>query len=39
MKGVKRCKESAGRMRKHRYSTEFKVTTVKMASSPDIEPA
>jgi transposase len=37
MKGVKRCKESTGRMRKHRYSTEFKVTAVKMASSPDIE--
>jgi len=37
MKGVKRCKESTGRMRKHRYSTEFKVTAVKMASAPDIE--
>ena len=37
MKGVKRCQESTGRMRKHRYSTEFKVTAVKMASAPDIE--
>jgi transposase len=37
MKGVKQCQESTGRMRKHRYSTEFKVTAVKMASSPDIE--
>ena len=37
MKGVKQVKESTGRMRKHRYSTEFKVTAVKMASSPDIE--
>ena len=37
MKGVKQCQTSAGRMRKHRYSTEFKVTAVKMASSPDIE--
>jgi hypothetical protein len=26
-----------GRMKKHRYSTEFKVTAVKMASAPDIE--
>jgi transposase len=37
MKGVKQCQESTGRMRKHRYSTEFKVTAVKMASAPDIE--
>jgi transposase len=37
MRGVKRCKESTGRMRQHRYSNEFKVTAVKMASSPDIE--
>ncbi len=33
MKGVKQVKESTGRMKKHRYSTEFKVTAVKMASS------
>jgi transposase len=37
MKGVKQVKASTGRMRKHRYSTEFKVTAVKMASSPDVE--
>ena len=37
MKGVKQCQTSAGRMRKHRYSTEFKVIAVKMASSLDIE--
>jgi transposase len=37
MKGVKRGQESTGRMRKHRYSTEFKVTAVKLASAPDIE--
>ena len=37
MKGVKQEKESTGRMKKHRYSTEFKVTAVKMASAPDIE--
>ena len=37
MRGVKRCKESTGRMRKHRDSTEFKVTAVKMASSSDME--
>ena len=37
MKGVKQVKESTGRGRKHRYSTQFKVTAVKMASRPDIE--
>lgn len=37
MRGVKRCQESTGRMRKHRYSNEFKVTAVKLASAPDIE--
>jgi transposase len=37
MRGVKQVKESTGRMRKHRYSNEFKVTAVKMASAPDIE--
>jgi len=26
MRGVKRCQESTGRMKKHRYSNEFKVT-------------
>jgi len=37
MKGVKQCQESTGRMRKHRYSNEFKVTAVKMARAPGIE--
>ena len=37
MRGVKQIKESTGRMKKHRYSNEFKVTAVKMASSPDVE--
>ncbi len=37
MKGVKQCQASTGRMRKHRYSSEFKITAVKMATSPDIE--
>jgi len=32
MRGVKRCQESTGRMKKHRYSNEFKVTAVKMAN-------
>jgi transposase-like protein len=33
MRGVKRCQESTGRMKKHRYSHEFKVTAVKMATA------
>lgn len=37
MKGVKRCQESTGRMRKHRYSNEFKITAVRLANAPDIE--
>lgn len=37
MRGVKRCQASTGRMKKHRYSKEFKVTAVKMAIAPDIE--
>ena len=37
MRGVKRCQESTGRRKKHRYSDEFKVTAVKMANAPDIE--
>ena len=37
MRGVKRCQGSTGRMKKHRYSHEFKVTAVKMANSRDIE--
>ena len=37
MRGVKRCQESTGRMKKHRYSNEFKVTAVKLASALDIE--
>ena len=37
MKGVKRCKESTGRMKQHRYSNEFKVTAVKLANHPEIQ--
>lgn len=37
MRGVKQVKESTGRGKKHRYSAEFKVTAVKMASTRDIE--
>ena len=37
MRGVKRCQESTGRIKKHRYSDEFKVTAVKMANAPDVE--
>jgi transposase len=37
MREVKRCQESTGRMKKHRYSNEFKVTAVRMANAPDIE--
>ena len=37
MRGVKRCQWSTGRMKKHRYSNEFKVTAVKMANARDIE--
>ena len=37
MRGVKRCESSTGRMRKHRYSTEFKLTAVKLAAQPNIE--
>jgi transposase len=37
MRGLKQVKESTGRMKKHRYSNEFKITAVKMASTPDIE--
>jgi hypothetical protein len=33
MRGVKRCQESTGRMKKHRYSHEFKVTAVKIATA------
>jgi hypothetical protein len=29
MRGVKRCQESTGRMKKDRYSNEFKMTAVK----------
>jgi transposase-like protein len=31
MRGVERCEESTGRMKKHRYSREFKVTAVSLA--------
>jgi len=34
MRGVKQCEESTGRMKKHRYSSEFKVTAVKLANHP-----
>ena len=37
MRGVKRCQESTGRMKKHRYSNEFKVTAVKMANAQEVE--
>lgn len=37
MRGVKRCQESTGRMKKSRDSHEFKVTAVKMAHAPNIE--
>ena len=37
MRGVKRCQGSTGRVKKHRYSHEFKVTAVKMATARDIE--
>ena len=37
MRGVKRCQGSTGRMKKHRYSTEFKVTAVKLAAHPGME--
>ena len=37
MRGVKRCQGSTGRMKKHRYSNEFKVTAVRMANARDIE--
>lgn len=37
MRGVKQVKASTGRGKKHRYSAEFKVTAVKMASTQDIE--
>ena len=33
MRGAKRCQESTGRMKKHRYGNEFKVTAVKMANA------
>lgn len=37
MRGVKQCQGSTGRMKKHRYSTEFKVTAVKLATHPGME--
>ena len=37
MRGVKRCQASTGRMKKHRYSNEFKVTAVKLANAPAVE--
>jgi len=33
MRGVKRCQESTGRMKKHRYGDEFKITAMKMANT------
>ena len=32
MRGVTRCQGSTGRMKKHRYGNEFKVTAVRMAA-------
>ena len=37
MRGVKQISVSTGRMKKHRYSREFKVTAVKLATHPGIE--
>jgi transposase-like protein len=37
MRGVKQIAGSTGRMKKHRYSREFKVTAVKLATHPGIE--
>ena len=37
MRSVKSGKESTGRMKKHRYSKEFKVMTLKLANAPGIE--
>jgi len=37
MRGVKQISGSTGRMKKHRYSREFKVTAVKLATHPCIE--
>jgi len=37
MRGIKQCEGSTGRMKKHRYSSEFKVTAVKLASHPGIQ--
>ena len=37
MRGVKQISGSTGRMKKHRYSREFKVTAVKLATHPGIE--
>ena len=37
MRGVKRCQQPRGRIKKHRSSDEFKVTAVKMVNAPDIE--
>ena len=37
MRGIKQCEESTGRMKKHRYSSEFKVTAVMLANHPGIE--
>jgi transposase-like protein len=34
MRGVKRCQESTGRMKRQRYSNEFKVRAVKLSSLP-----
>ena len=37
MRGIKQCEGSTGRMKKHRYSSEFKVTAVMLANHPGIE--
>ena len=36
MRGIKQFEESTGRMKKHRYSSEFKVTAVMLANHPGI---
>jgi hypothetical protein len=37
MRGGKRCQGSTGRMKKHRYGNEFKMTAVQL--SPGVRPA
>ena len=37
MRGINRCQGSTGRMKKHRYGSEFKVTAVTMATAQAVE--